>query len=480
MDRLPMEITHMIFARFKGRGRAIALLRLVCKTFAAVGLHYLVPEVHLIFKSSSFQHLREVSEHPVISQHVETLFYEADTLSNHWTMKQWKKRIIVPGWFQSIADDKVILPPPTASTREQRAYTRDMKRRRAGPRYTQSEKQLKIAYEKYQSYLSDQNSMRVCDYNAEAIREALIRMPNLKNIDMSMECCLYESRSTKADRAFGDGYQTVFGDNGQKESCGVPQMRSLLLDASHAGLKLQSLRCGNIHWEIFKQSGKIFEEMKKAIQYLTMFNLQVTTRISDDGSADSLDSDDHHSQIPACAEYLKESGRLRKFVIAAPDLKVLDISFDMENPYPPAGLKQIVGDFTWHSLQHLAFNVLQTTEDELVELFSRHASTLNGIVLDTIKLTKGPWPRLLQRMRKTLCLEEAMIHGRVTSTDPKEDFDFGFRPEHNDGVPSVLSSAVERYLILGGDGPLLNLSALSFLEDEDSEPESDWHELHKI
>lgn len=465
MDRLPLEIIHMIFARFKGKLQIIALLRLLCKTFAAVGLHYLVPEVHLIFKSSSFEHLRQISEHPVISQHVEKLFYKADTLTSYDTMKQWKHNIIIPGWFHNMPDDWTGPPSPTAGERERRAYTRDMERLRAWPRHTQSKKQLKMAYEKYQKYLSDQNRMRACDYNAEAIREAMVRMPNLKAIDMSMENYLHGRCSEKANRAFGKGYRSVYGDDGQKESCGVPQMRSLLLGASHAELKLQGLRCGHIHWEIFKQSGDVFGQMKSAVQHLIMLNLHITTRISDDALGNSADEDDYHSQIHACADYLKESGRLRDFVTAAPDLTVLDIRFDIKNPYPPAGLKQIVGDFTWHSLQHVAFRVLQTTEDELMHLYSRHAGTLSEIALLNVELTQGSWPRLFQRMRQTLCLKKAKICGKITSSDPKEDLYFGLPPELDYYEENVLSSAVEYYLMLGGDGHLLDLHSL--LDDEE-------------
>ena len=60
----------MVFAR----------LRLACKAFAAIGTQYLLHQVHLIFKSSSFDRLREISEHPIISQHVDYLYYEADTV----------------------------------------------------------------------------------------------------------------------------------------------------------------------------------------------------------------------------------------------------------------------------------------------------------------------------------------------------------------------------------------------------------------
>ena len=201
--------------------------------------------------------------------------------------------------------------------------------------------------------------------------------------------------------------------------------------------------------------------MKSAVQHLTVLCLDIMTRIPDDGSGNSLDGDDHHSQIPVCAEYLKESGRLRHFVIAAPNLRVLDIGFDMETPQPQTGFKDVVGDFTWHSLQRVGFQMQQTTEDELVDFYSRHAGTLSEIPLSTIGLTEGSWPGLLHRMRKTLRLKKAGIYGKVYSCDPEEGFDFGLPPFlSDDNMASGPSSAVEGYLMMGGDGALLDLDAL--------------------
>lgn len=459
MERLPIEITHMVFANLKGRPRGIARLRLVCKTFAAIGLHYLVPELHLIFISGSFERLREISERPIISQHVETLFYEADTLTSYETMRQWKNSIVVPPWLESIPGDQLDPPSATASEREHRAYMRNIQKLRAGPRYTQSEKHLKLVYETYRNYLSDQAKLRACDYNAEVIREAMARMPNLKEIALSMEYCLYEGRSGVLERAFANVYQSAFGDDGQSESCGVPQMRSLLLGASHAGLKLEVLRCGIVHWEIFRQDTEVFAQMRNAVRNLKTLQLHITTRISDEELAYE-DGDDYHSQIPACAEYLKESGRMRELVTAAPNLRSLDITFDCQYPYPPAGLKESVGGLTWHSLKNVGFGIVETTEDELMDYYTRHASTLEAVRLDTIKLTKGSWPRLFQRMRKALSLTEALICGHVTSDNPFEEFNFHL---------PVLGDVVEKYLIAGGDGPLLDLDA--FLGDTDSELE---------
>ena len=46
INQLPAEITHMLFAQL--RVPDIISLRLVCKVFAAIGLHYVLPDVRLI------------------------------------------------------------------------------------------------------------------------------------------------------------------------------------------------------------------------------------------------------------------------------------------------------------------------------------------------------------------------------------------------------------------------------------------------
>lgn len=216
-------------------------------------------------------------------------------------------------------------PPPSASEREQRAYTRAMIKARAGPRYTHSEAQLKLAYEKYKGYLADQNTMRLYDYNKKMIENAMFKLPNLKTLDMSMECCLCEGKSDKAQHAFGEALASAYGDDGQKERCGIPQLRSLLLGAHHAELKLEHLRCGNIHWQFFKQGDEIFQMMAHAVRLLKTMTLHISTRIEED-----VEDDDEpfYSQIPWCSEYLMKSKRLRYFTTAAPDLQSLSISFD--------------------------------------------------------------------------------------------------------------------------------------------------------
>ena len=156
--RLPNELFHQIFSLLDTP--QVANLRLACKAFSTIGLQYLASTVHLIFKPSSFEHLRLISEHPVLSQHVHTLFYEADSLEDVYSMKEWKENIVAPDWCNTVHSEPMPAPPPDASNREKRAYRRHMEKVRAAPRYIYSAGQLKNAYEEYRNFVWLQNYIR--------------------------------------------------------------------------------------------------------------------------------------------------------------------------------------------------------------------------------------------------------------------------------------------------------------------------------
>ena len=75
----------------------------------------------LLFKAPDHERLRQISEHPIISKKIDTLFYEADILTNYGSMEDWRTCICIPSWFRT-------LPPedhPSSirrRARERRAY----------------------------------------------------------------------------------------------------------------------------------------------------------------------------------------------------------------------------------------------------------------------------------------------------------------------------------------------------------------------
>ncbi|KAK0508191.1 hypothetical protein JMJ35_009275 [Cladonia borealis] len=446
--RLPNEILHQIFSLL--HPLQVANLRLACKSFSTIALQYLVPEIHLIFKPSSFDHLRLISEHPVLSQHVHTLFYEADSLKDLDSMKEWKKNIIVPGCYNNIDSKLMPSPPPDASQREKRAYRRHMEKVYKAPRYIYSAKQLKNAYEEYKHFVWVQNYMRQYDYNSEVIREAMAKLPKLKTIELSLSYCLRNGRSRKLEKAFAKGLSVACGEHGHGGPCGVGQLRSLLVGASDAGLEIETLRCGNVQWQFFAERDSVFDKLKHAVRCLRTLEFYITTRSDEDFDSEDL----HYQETVLCAAYIEETGRLHNFISSAPQLENLTVQFDCDSAEPPARLSDLVGHFSWHSLRLASFNMISTTEEELMEFYERHAKTLREIRIDSMHLDYGSWASIFERIRKTLSLEKATICGYLTGEDPPESIYFGLPPECiSDGDIPGIGVAIEKYLVGSDGGP---------------------------
>ena len=450
--RLPNEILHQIFSLL--RPLQVANIRLVCKAFSTIALQYLVPEIHLIFKPSSFDHLRLISEHPVLSQHVHTLFYEADSLEDIDSMKEWEEKIIVPGRYNT-NDFKVMPSPPRdASQREKRAFRRRMKKLRQLPRYTYSARQLKNAYEEYRHFVWVQDYMRQYDYNSEVIRDAMAKLPKLKTIELSLLHCLRDDRSPKLENAFAKGLTMAYGEHGHGGPCGVGQLRSLLVGASDAGLEIETLRCGSVQWQFFAERDSVFDKLKHAVRCLRTLEFYITTRSDEDRYSEELFSE----EVALCAEYLEESGRLHDFITSASQLENLIVHLDCDSPMSPARLSDLVGHFTWHSLRLASLNIVSTTEEDLIDFYKRHAKTLREIRIDSINLDRGSWASTFERIRNTLSVEKAIISGHLTAEDPPESIWFGLPPEDMlDGVDDQITSiaaAIGGYLVGSGGGPV--------------------------
>ena len=460
LSRLPNEILLMVFEQLS-RGydqRDIPRLRLVCKRFSDIGSYYLLSEAHLFFKSSQFQQLRQISEHPIISKTIDTLFYEADILTSYGSMQDWRNNICIPNWFRAMPSGSHT-PPLGCSAREERAYNRSLTKSLHGPELKHSDTLLQKAYDKYAGYLADQESMRLQNFNLEVLKDALMKMPNVKTIELSTECCL--GRSTLMGEAFKDGLATPYADMQSEEGCGVGQLRSLLVAAEAAGLKFETLAAGNVDWRFFQESSKqnqeVLRKMQRSLRALKTLKLYITTRSEYD---DGPDYDHSHPMIPKCARYLQETSHLKDFITATPDLERLDINFDCDDPYPPATLCDSIGTFTWNSLRVAAFAYISADEDCLAQFFVRHASTLRKLRLETILLSTGSWPSLLRHARKTLTLEQTCICGRLRSHDLKADYWLDIPAGLNGGKRAKIEVALEEYLLKGGEGPLLDLRAL--------------------
>lgn len=297
----------------------------------------------------------------------------------------------------------------------------------------------------------DQEMIGAKNHYVKNLEKAFAKLPNMRHIVMSTEICLL-NRSASLRKSLRIGLQTPFGDHGHSEACGVRQLRSLLLAAAASGLKLDCLECGLVHWYFLRQRLETLEKMRAAMQSLTMIAIHIVGGI-----------DDH--PLEDVADYLRTTGRLRAFAAAAPNLKYLEVTFDLNNWFrmvPPVDLSDIVGDFLWPGLESAAFAFIGTDKDAILNFFNRHASTLKEIRLEIIHQRGGDqWPRVLQSTRKIMQLKSATITGRLSS-DAGEIYHLNGPPPlaNLDYGRSLVRVTFEDYLLAGGEGPLLDINSI--------------------
>lgn len=415
-------------------------MRLACRSFAVIGLHYLLRSYHLIFKQSSFQRLLEISRHPVVSQRVESIFYETDMLHAYDNIKDWTNNIN----DCNPLIDMERLGMPGSSEQGQRLWHRRFTKIRQSPRWTYSKKQLHNAYDIYKSYMEDQTVMRQSGYNAHLLSEAMRRLPNLVSLRMSMGFGL-AIRSDYMQRAFSHALQKPYRDEEQLDCQGIVQLQSLLLGAEENTLMIQQLHCGYVDWRLFKAEEETFVKLQKAVHNLKDLKLCISTSSSSDDPDDDMM---YHSSILECAPFFRK-GRLREFVFAAPGLTSLYIEFDTNDPQSPARLVDIVGSLVWPALRRVYFGSISFNSDELISFYSRHSTTLEDIGFDDITLLQGTWQALFPRIKNTLKqLKDVTVAGQLWESD-HERYYFGLPPTcacEGDRDP-LIRRLVERYLL---------------------------------
>lgn len=159
---------------------------------------------------------------------------------------------------------------------------------------------------------------------------------------------------------------------------GVQQMRSLLLGAYHAGLKVETLHCGLVSWRVLQQDTETLAHMKESLSNLKNPRLEFST-----GSIDYDDDSDYSGTafgngtvfLMARAS-ISQTPRLRSTTTS----KTYKFGFQPIRD-PPAVSSQR------HSSPSIAgppsrlpkFQTINTTDDDLVSFCSRHASTLRSL-----------------------------------------------------------------------------------------------------
>ena len=415
IDKLPAELVHMICAYLKPTD--LASLRLVSRTAAPISLQYMVPEVHLILAKDSFEQLQALAEHPMASKYVTSFFFEADKL----------RALSRSTWESLVRGPQFVAQAEELRRRDHHASET--------PRHQYTEEQLDDAFMKYSDIVHLQQDYREACVQAKKIAEAMKHFPNLAKITLSNKDNMRQStpklRKTLNEPSFCYAYKVDDPRDYLSGPIGLQQMRSLLLGAHHAGIRVEHLHCGAVSWRILKQDPKTFTRMTNSVSNVKNLRLEFAT-----GVPEWEDSLEPQLEIEKCYSYL-EKGRLRDFVTAAPNLEHLQLGFQSSDPVWPTHLDHMFGSHHWPNLQTVRLKNIGTSEDDLVAFCTLHASSLKTLQLHTVGLLDGQWFPVFTRMRKVLALDIMVVSGRLDSASELLDFDGDtevFCPKLKEGI----------------------------------------------
>lgn len=411
----------------------LANLRLVSRLAAPISLQYMVPEVHLILAKDSFEQLKTLAEHPIASKYVTSFFFEADKLEVR-SRPRWERLVAGPQYVAEVEEMRMRGHPcHHATERSLRTFKRELCKLGTAPRHHYTGEQMDHAFRKYSDFVHFQQDQHEADAQENEVAEAMKHFPLLREITMATQCCT-RGGTSRLRNTFDQGFCTYYVTDDPRDTkaqpLGLRQMRSLLLGAYHAGLKVETLECGVVSWRILKQDDETFAHMRDSVSNVKNLTLEFATGLPE------YENEWTELEIESCSSYL-EAGRLRDFVTAAPNLECLQIGFQFNEPTWPTRLQYIVGEHHWPFLRTVKLKMIGASEDDLVSFCARHARTLKSLHLTSIGLLEGDWFSAFNRMRKILTLETMVVGGRLEGLAEDLDFEMGsdeYCPELKEGI----------------------------------------------
>lgn len=417
---LPLELHHHIFALVDGSD--VPNLREVCRTFADVGLDYLLPEVEITFTRKSFDHLAEVVKHPILGRRVKSLVYHIDVLKTHHSRDEWMRAIggaldmCIKGWSPE-------------------------------SRYT--EKELAIGYATYEKTRAEQEDLRQEDLRQEDfgivdIMTMVAQLPNLKRITLSnfLEAC---TETDIVEETFEDTLVEACGDDHYDNHCGVPQLLTLLhgVRSATANITLETFNMGLVSWKILQESDENFELMREIFRPLKVFRMALcTSQHYGWRDPDARDDEPVLEGDAECQAFL-DKGRHLALLQSMSNLLVLDLTFHSKE-LGGFDLVSTFGDSYWPNLREVNLQFYYSTDKDLLGFLYKHIKTLKVVHVVHYRLIRGLWLDVFRDLRTTLHLEKFRCGGWLSNDTMEGDYwDFCGDP---DG-PIPIEDLVEAYVL---------------------------------
>ena len=435
-DRLAPELVHLIFS-FLERTEA-PKFRLLCRNVAQIGLQYIIPEVHVMLTMESLERLKAIAKHPRVSEHVTTIFYEADCLREYENQREWKESI-AHGLLQIPRH-----PRNDATERALRSYYRELKKVHC---------ESNLRYREYQETVIKQNAIKRSQIDLQALGEALTFFPNIRSIVLSVDGA-QRAPTLQLQRAFCGTLADSKGVNCPEKPCGLSEFTSMLLRAHASSLHLQNLSAGFVSWKFLEQEDCVLAALRRSVSDLKTINLNIIAgylrAAKFVGMMDSA----------LCAESLS-NGHLTDYLSSATHLTSMKIGFTEETYQRESvriNLRSIVGDFHWPYLRVVAFSKMSIEREHMVEFCTRHSSTLKDLSLNH-PLLEGEWWLTILEVRRVLTLKTCNLSGYIDGHGLNP-----WKPASSWGhIQTGVGLIIADYIQAKGMG---DITFLEYLEDE--------------
>ena len=181
MDQIPPELVRYIYGHLLHED--ISNLRLVCKNFAEIGLHFLPTEVHLLLTPGGFKRILAAPENPQICARIRSFFFEADQLlyRHKWPLsrEQWSAYVPItpePDYMSIVTSEN-----PGFSSRDARCQIRSIRKDWTVAR----ERTRAESYARYTHYVARQIELLQDLQWSNKFYSLLCLLPNLASVTVS-------------------------------------------------------------------------------------------------------------------------------------------------------------------------------------------------------------------------------------------------------------------------------------------------------
>lgn len=386
---LAPELHHMIFAAVDVSD--VPNLRLACKSLAAVGLEYLIPEVDLLFTPESFNRLRRISEHPVLSRHVRSLVYRVDSLKTCHDISEWWEQIPQEPYLRFYSSSPSgPKPPEDKDFHHWRDWKLEYPFLSLDPSY---QGLLRYKWERYQLLWTKQEYLRQNNFGQAQLMTIVANLPDLKHITVTNRYFKEILPEPNPYRLFEDVLGDPVGEYLHGHGAAVPQVLSVLRCINLCKLPIRTLCFGLTLWKIFDDDDSI-ELARQSLGSLVVLEMRMIVN--------PVDPTDYLN--------ISRRGLLPNFFRSLPFIERLDIMFDMfSSSGQPTELQTVIGTMVWSWLHTISLEYFSTTQQNFVDLFKRHAKTLKIASLREMYLLDGTWPSVWVAARGVLNLTELTL-----------------------------------------------------------------------